>query len=95
MDSIHNKTFGIVKGIYYYHKDYPYKYDWENVPTNKLYLFEGYTDAGQIKDGKVFSFFTGTDSLYNKQYFSGMIKGNTRWNGKLTTPNKVGISGTY
>ena len=94
-DSIDKRTFGVVKGIYYYHKDHPHKYDWGNVPSNKVYLIDGYTDIGQMQDGQAFSFFTGTDSLYNKQYFSGMIKGNTVWHGTLTTPNKVGISGTY
>lgn len=94
-DSIYNNTLGIVKGVYYYHKDHSRKFDWENVPTGKLYLFDGYTDAGQTKNRKVFSFFTGTDSLYNKQYFSGMIKGNVGWQGRFTTPNKVGLNGTY
>lgn len=95
VDTVYNETHEMVKGIYYYHKDYPKKYDWANVPSNKAHLLNGYVDRTQNEGNKIFSFFTGTDSLYNHQYFSGMIEGNTNWHGTITTPNRVGIKGQF
>ena len=88
-------TLGIVKGYYYYKKDHPIARDWDNVPFTKVHLMDGYNDYTHQENRRVFTFITGLDSLYNRQYFSGMVKGNTPWKGTFTTPNRVGITGQY
>lgn len=88
-----NKGIETIKGCYYYAgKD---KDRWKNVPYDKLYMLEGYIDRNQRQGREMYYSLVGTDVANNKEILSGYLYGNKQWRGTLSTPHRVGISGSY